>query len=256
MAVKLEIVDLRAGLGGKEILKGVTLTVRNGEIHVLMGPNGSGKSTLSNVLMGHPKYEVYGGDVLLDGESILSLKPNKRAKLGMFLGFQYPLEIPGVKFGSFLHTAYKQLYGSDSIELADFFRLVGERMKVVGMDESFGGRYLNEGFSGGEKKRAEILQLLVLQPRLVILDETDSGLDIDALRTVANAINTYAGPDVGVLLITHYQRILKYVQPDYVHVLVDGTIATSGGRELAVKLEDLGYGWLKGEEEPVTPEAK
>lgn len=247
MTYELEIRGLHAGLDGREILKGLDLKVRQGEMHALMGPNGSGKSTLSNVILGHPKYRVFKGDILLNGESILGLSPDKRAKKGLFLGFQYPVEVPGVRLGSFLKTAHAQIHGPDAIDVADFFHLVEDKMRILGMDSSFGGRYLNEGFSGGEKKRAEILQLLVLGPRIAILDETDSGLDIDALKAVAQAVNTYRSPETGVLLITHYQRVLRYIQPDFVHVLIDGKIVRSGGGDLAGKLEELGYGWLREE---------
>ncbi len=243
----LEIRNLHAGVEGKAIVKGLDLTVRSGEIHALMGPNGSGKSTLSHVLMGHPKYEVYKGDVLLDGESILELGPHERAQRGLFLGFQYPMEVPGVKLGSFLNIAYKRMHPEEQFEVAEFFQYVDERMNRLNLDPSFGGRYLNDGFSGGEKKRAEILQLLVLKPRIAVLDESDSGLDIDALKTVAKAIDEYASPETGVLLITHYQRLLDHVTPDFVHVLVDGKIVKSGGSDLAAKLEELGYKWIKEE---------
>ncbi|MFQ6012394.1 MAG: Fe-S cluster assembly ATPase SufC [Thermoplasmata archaeon] len=243
----LEIRNLHAGVEGEAILHGLDLTVKSGEIHALMGPNGSGKSTLSHVLMGHPRYEVYDGDVLLDGTSILGLLPHYRARLGLFLGFQYPQEVPGVKLGSFLNVAYKRMHPETEMEVPEFFAYVDERMDLLKLDASFGGRYLNEGFSGGEKKRAEVLQMLVLAPRIAVLDESDSGLDIDALKTVARAIDDYAGPDVGILLITHYQRLLDFVTPDFVHVLVDGEIARSGGSDLAQKLEELGYKWIKEE---------
>ncbi|MFQ5838436.1 MAG: Fe-S cluster assembly ATPase SufC [Thermoplasmata archaeon] len=240
----LEIKNLHAGVEGKTILKGLDLTIRSGDVHALMGPNGSGKSTLSHILMGHPKYEVYKGDVLLDGESILDLEPHERAKRGLFLGFQYPMEVPGVKLGSFLNVAFKRMHPEEEMEVVDFFQYVDQRMNLLGLDLSFGSRYLNDGFSGGEKKRAEVLQMLVLKPRIAVLDETDSGLDIDALKTVARAIEEYASPEVGILIITHYQRLLDYVTPDFVHVMVDGRIVKSGGSELAKKLEDLGYRWI------------
>jgi Fe-S cluster assembly ATP-binding protein len=243
----LEIKNLHAGIEGKTILKGLNLTVRSGEVHALMGPNGSGKSTLSHVLMGHPKYEVHKGDILMDGESILELEPNERARKGLFLGFQYPLEVPGVKLGSFLNVAFKRMHPEEEMEVAEFFPYVEERMNLLGLDLSFGSRYLNDGFSGGEKKRAEVLQMLVLRPRIAVLDETDSGLDIDALKTVAKAIEAYSSPEVGILIITHYQRLLDYVTPDFVHVMVDGKIVKSGGSELAHKLEELGYKWIKDE---------
>jgi Fe-S cluster assembly ATP-binding protein len=243
----LEVKNLYAGVEGKTILKGLNLTVRSGEVHALMGPNGSGKSTLSHVLMGHPKYEVSKGDILLDGDSILELEPNERAKRGLFLGFQYPQEVPGVKLGSFLNVAYKRMHPEEEMEVAEFFPYVEEKMNILGLDLSFGSRYLNDGFSGGEKKRAEVLQMLVLKPRIAVLDETDSGLDIDALKTVARAIEEYANPEVGILLITHYQRLLDFITPDFVHVMVDGKIVKSGGSELAHKLEELGYKWIKDE---------
>lgn len=243
----LEVKDLHAGVDGKKILRGLNLTVRSGEVHAIMGPNGSGKSTLSNVLMGHPRYEVYSGDVLLDGESILELRPHERAQRGLFLGFQYPQEVPGVKMGSFLNVAFKRMHPEEQMEVPQFFQYVDERMNLLSLDASFGGRYLNDGFSGGEKKRAEVLQMLVLRPKIAILDESDSGLDIDALRIVAEAINNYAGPDNGVLLITHYQRLLDYVTPQFIHVMVDGKVVKSGGSDLAAKLEELGYKWIKEE---------
>ncbi len=243
----LEVKNLHAGVEGKKILKGLDLTIRSGEIHAVMGPNGSGKSTLSHVLMGHPKYEVYKGDVLLDGESILGLGPNERAQRGLFLGFQYPMEVPGVKLGSFLNAAYKRMHPQEELEVPEFFQYVDERMNVLNLDPSFGGRYLNDGFSGGEKKRAEVLQMLVLKPSIAVLDETDSGLDIDALKIVAAAIDRFASPENGILLITHYQRLLDYVTPDFVHVIVEGKIVMSGGSDLAAKLEEMGYKWIKEE---------
>jgi Fe-S cluster assembly ATP-binding protein len=244
----LEIKDLRAGVDGKEILKGISLTARQGEIHAIMGPNGSGKSTLGHAIMGHPKYEVYGGQVLLNGEDLLALPTNERAQRGLFLGFQYPMEVPGLKLGSFLNAAYKRLHEDElSLDMTQFFPYVEERMKFLDLNPDFATRYLNEGFSGGEKKRTEILQMLVLRPRFVVLDEADSGLDIDSIRVVANAINSYFSPDVGYLLITHYQRLLNFVKPHQVHVLVDGRIATSGGPDMAERLDEFGYTWLKDE---------
>jgi len=243
----LQVVDLHAGRDGKEILKGINLTINQGEVHAIMGPNGSGKSTLSNVIMGNPKYHIMSGDVRLDGESIAKLAANKRAQKGLFLGMQYPVEVSGVKLGSFMKAAYNQVYGPDSLDVAGFMELVEENTKLLNMDSAFAGRYVNEGFSGGEKKKAEILQMLVLKPAFAILDETDSGLDIDALKTVARAIDAYRGPNVGMLLITHYQRLLQYIKPDFVHVLMGGKIVLTGGGDLAEKLEDLGYGWLKDE---------
>ena len=243
----LQIIDLRAGIGGREILKGINLTVKQGEVHAIMGPNGSGKSTLSNVIMGHPKYTLISGDIRIDDESIIRLAPDKRARKGLFLGFQYPVEVSGVKLGSFLKNAHASVHGPEALDVAGFLEMVGEKTKVLGIDASFGGRYLNEGFSGGEKKKAEILQMLVLKPTFAVLDEPDSGLDIDALKTVARAIDAYRGPNVGILLITHYQRLLKFVKPDFVHVLMDGKIALTGGGDLAEKLEEFGYTWVKAE---------
>jgi Fe-S cluster assembly ATP-binding protein len=243
----LQIIELHAGHEGKEILKGINLTVNQGEVHALMGPNGSGKSTLSNVIMGHPKYRVMSGDIRLDGESIIRLSPDKRAQKGLFLGMQYPVEVSGVKLGSFLKAAYNQIHGPDALDVAGFVELMEENTKLLNMDSAFAGRYVNEGFSGGEKKKAEILQMLVLKPAFAILDETDSGLDIDALKTVARAVDGSRGPDVGILLITHYQRLLRHIKPDFVHVLMGGKIVLTGGGDLAEKLEEVGYGWLKDE---------
>jgi Fe-S cluster assembly ATP-binding protein len=245
---KLEIRDLYVSVEGKEILKGVNLTVNQGEVHALMGPNGSGKSTLAYTLLGHSKYKVTKGDILVDGESILSYPPDKRAKSGLFLAFQYPVTVPGVTMFSFLRAAYNSVHTDEKNQaptLFDFREAMNEKMKLLGVDESFMNRYLNEGFSGGEKKRAEILQLALMKPKFAILDETDSGLDIDALRVVAEGVSKIAGSDLGVLIITHYQRILKYIKPNYVHVLYDGKITASGGEELSLKLEEKGYGWLK-----------
>jgi Fe-S cluster assembly ATP-binding protein len=245
---KLEIRDLHATVEGTEILKGVDLTINQGEIHALMGPNGSGKSTLANTLLGHPKYKVTKGDVLIDGESILNLTPDKRAKKGLFLAFQYPVAVPGVTMFSFLRAAYNAVHTDEKNQaptIFDFKETLAERMKLLGMDESFMNRYLNEGFSGGEKKRAEILQLAMLKPKFAVLDETDSGLDIDALRVVAEGVSKIASDDLGILVITHYQRILKYIMPTFVHVMYEGRITQSGGQELSLKLEEKGYGWLK-----------
>ena len=245
---KLEIRDLHATVEGTEILKGVDLTINQGEIHALMGPNGSGKSTLANTLLGHPKYKVTKGDVLIDGESIINLTPDKRAKKGLFLAFQYPVAVPGVTMFSFLRAAYNAVHTDEKNQaptIFDFKETLAERMKLLGIDESFMNRYLNEGFSGGEKKRAEILQLAMLKPKFAVLDETDSGLDIDALRVVAEGVSKIASDDLGILVITHYQRILKYIRPTFVHVLYEGRITASGGQELSLKLEEKGYGWLK-----------
>lgn len=248
---KLEILDLRVSVEGKEILKGVNLTVEQGQIHALMGPNGSGKSTLAYTLLGHPQYKVVGGQVLFKGQNILELKPDERAHLGLFLAFQYPVPIPGVSVANFLRLAVNSLRrnGEDEkpLPVAEFRKLLKEKMELLQVDSSFASRYLNDGFSGGEKKRAEILQLAVLQPEMAILDETDSGLDIDALRTVSTGVNALAGPEMGVLVITHYQRILNYIQPHFVHVMVDGKIVRSGGPELALELEQEGYAGIEKE---------
>lgn len=251
MASTLSIKDLRVSVEGKLILKGVSLEVKQGEIHALMGPNGSGKSTLAYSLMGHPKYEVEGGEVWFKGQNILELAPDERARLGLFLAFQYPTAIPGVSMANFLRTAVNAVKGSGrtngngsgqvGIPVAEFRKTMAEKMELLQMDKSFARRYLNDGFSGGEKKRAEILQMAMLEPEIAILDETDSGLDIDALRIVANGVNALAGPDMGALVITHYQRILNYIKPDFVHVMVDGQIVVSGGADLAQQLEEEGY---------------
>ena len=245
---KLEIRDLHATVEGNEILKGVNLTIGQGEIHALMGPNGSGKSTLANTLLGHPKYKVTKGDILIDGESIIELTPDKRAKKGLFLAFQYPVAVPGVTMFSFLRAAYNAVHSDAKNQAPTIFEFkdaLSEKMKLLEMDESFMNRYLNEGFSGGEKKRAEILQLAMLRPKFAVLDETDSGLDIDALRVVAEGVSKLANSELGILVITHYQRILKYIRPTFVHVMYEGKITASGGQELSLKLEEKGYGWLK-----------
>jgi Fe-S cluster assembly ATP-binding protein len=245
---KLEIRDLHVSVEGKEILKGVDLSVSQGEVHALMGPNGSGKSTLAYTLLGHSKYKVTKGDILVDGQSILGYTPDKRAKSGLFLAFQYPITVPGVTMFSFLRAAYNSVHTDEKNQaptLFEFREAMNEKMKLLGVDESFMNRYLNEGFSGGEKKRAEILQMALMKPRFAILDETDSGLDIDALRVVAEGVSKLVGTELGVLIITHYQRILKYIKPNFVHVLYDGKITASGGEELSLKLEEKGYSWLK-----------
>jgi Fe-S cluster assembly ATP-binding protein len=234
------IEDLRVSVDQKEILKGVNLEVSKGEVHALMGPNGSGKSTLANALMGHPRYVVTSGRIYYKGEDITELPVDLRAKKGMFLAFQYPLEIPGVKVRQFLRMALKSVRGTD-VKVSEFRKLLTEKMQQLEVNPAFAERYLNEGFSGGEKKRNEVLQMAILQPELAIMDETDSGLDIDALKIVSDGINALRGPDVGILLITHYQRMLNYVTPDFVHVLVDGRIVRSGGKELALELEERGY---------------
>jgi Fe-S cluster assembly ATP-binding protein len=239
--------DLHVSVEGKEILKGVNLTVNAGEVHALMGPNGSGKSTLANALMGHPRYVVTKGRILLNGEDMLPLSPDERARRGMFLAFQYPLEIPGVKVRHFLRMAVRASKGQEP-SVTEFRKQLFDKMALLEMDRSFAERYLNEGFSGGEKKRNEILQLAMLEPTMSILDETDSGLDIDALRVVASGINKLAGPNVAMLLITHYQRILSYVEPHFVHVLFNGRVVRSGGKELALELEAKGYDWIAEQE--------
>jgi Fe-S cluster assembly ATP-binding protein len=244
----LEIVDLHASAGDAEILKGIDLVVKPGEVHAVMGPNGSGKSTLANVLAGRPEVRVTGGRVLFDGKPLVELSPEERARMGMFLAFQYPVEIPGVTNAYFMKAALNAVRkhrGQEELDAIDFLALVREKLALVDMDEKFLNRAVNEGFSGGEKKRNEILQMAILEPRFAILDETDSGLDIDALRIVANGVNALRGPDRSMIVITHYHRLLEYIVPDFVHVLADGRIARSGGKELALELEKLGYGWLE-----------
>ncbi len=258
--VQLIIRDLHASVEGKEILRGVDLTVTQGETHALMGPNGSGKSTLANVIMGHPKYQVTHGEILFKGLNILELSPDKRARLGLFLAFQYPSSVPGVTVGNFLRRALEakrdgfdpnapaqpsgQMPKRKGIPPAEFRKLLNEQMQLLKVDSTFVNRYINEGFSGGEKKRAEILQMAMLQPQMAILDETDSGLDIDALRVVSEGVNALRGPNLGVLIITHYQRILNYITPDHVHVMYKGRIIRSGGPDYAKELEVKGYEWL------------
>ena len=245
METLLEIEDLHAGVEGRdEILRGVSLTIPRGEVHAVMGPNGSGKSTLSYVLAGRPGYKVTSGKVTYKGEDLLAMTADERARKGVFLAFQYPQEIPGVSVVNFLRTARNAVTGKETSAI-EFFRFLKEKMALLGMDENMVRRYVNQGFSGGEKKRNEILQMAVLEPDLAILDETDSGLDIDALKAVSDGINAVAGDKTGVLLITHYQRILNYITPDVVHVLVDGRIVRSGGSELAAELERTGYDALK-----------
>ncbi len=254
----LEVKGLRARVGDKEILRGVDLTVGAGEVHAIMGPNGSGKSTLANVLAGRPNYEVLAGTVLYEGRDLLAMKPELRAREGVFLAFQYPVEIPGVGNAYFLKSALNSIRrhrGEEELDAMDFMGLVNEKMKLLGLDESFLGRSLNDGFSGGEKKRNEIFQMAVLEPRLAILDETDSGLDIDALKVVANGVNTMRGKDRAIIVVTHYQRLLNYIVPDFVHVLASGRIAKSGGRELAIELEKRGYGWIEDEAARAPPVA-
>ncbi|MHC5734304.1 Fe-S cluster assembly ATPase SufC [Nostoc sp.] len=245
--IVLSVRNLTANVDGTPILKGVNLEVRSGEIHAIMGPNGSGKSTFSKVLAGHPAYEVTGGEVIFQGQNLLELEPEERARSGVFLAFQYPLEIPGVSNLDFLRVAYnsrRKAQGLEEIDAFDFDDLIEEKLDVVKMNPSFLSRSLNEGFSGGEKKRNEILQMALLEPKLGILDETDSGLDIDALRIVANGVNQLATPENSTILITHYQRLLDYIVPDFVHVMAQGQIITSGGKELALELESRGYDWV------------
>ena len=246
----LEIRNLHAAVGGKEILRGIDLTVRAGEVHAIMGPNGSGKSTLAKILAGHPAYEVTGGEVSFEGRNLLELDPDERAREGVFLAFQYPVEIPGVSNAQFLRLAYNEKrkhLGEEELDPLEFKDLLAERAKVVEMDAALMSRSVNEGFSGGEKKRNEILQMAVLEPKLAVLDETDSGLDIDALRVVAEGVNKLRRPDNAVVLVTHYQRLLNYIVPDFVHVLFKGRIVRSGGSELALELESKGYDWIRDE---------
>lgn len=248
--VVLSVRDLTAEVDGTPILKGVNLEVRLGEIHAIMGPNGSGKSTFSKVLAGHPAYEVTGGEVIFQGQNLLEMEPEERARSGIFLAFQYPLEIPGVSNLDFLRVAYnskRKAQGLEEIDAFDFDDLIEEKLEVVKMDSAFLNRSVNEGFSGGEKKRNEILQMALLEPKLAILDETDSGLDIDALKIVANGVNQLTSPENATIMITHYQRLLNYIVPDYVHVMAQGRIIKSGGKELALELESRGYDWLLDE---------
>jgi len=266
MTTELVIKELRVNVQGKPILQGVNLTVRQGEVHALMGPNGSGKSTLAYAIAGHPHYEITSGDILLNGQSILALGPDERAKAGIFLAFQYPTTIPGVSMANFLRQAVSAVrgytdrakqtvteggsakpIGSELIPMRDFRQELSTKMDQLHIDQAFARRYLNDGFSGGEKKRAEILQMAMLEPRIAILDETDSGLDIDALRVVADGVNHLIGPQLGVLMITHYQRLLNYIKPHFVHVFYNGYVARSGGPELALELEERGYQWVREE---------
>jgi Fe-S cluster assembly ATP-binding protein len=250
MGTALEVRDLHVSVEGKPILKGVNLVVRQGEVHALMGPNGTGKSTLANTLMGHPNYEVTHGQILFKGKDLVGLAPDERSRLGLFLAFQYPVAIPGVSLANFLRAALNaRRRASDSTDkgmpIPEFRKLLKQKMDVLKMPHEFAGRYLNEGFSGGEKKRAEILQLATLEPEIAVLDETDSGLDIDALRIVSSGVNDLAGPELGVLIITHYQRILNYVKPQFVHIMLGGRVVESGGPELAEHLEEHGYDWIR-----------
>jgi Fe-S cluster assembly ATP-binding protein len=243
----LEIRNLRATVGDKEILRGVDLTVNAGEVHAVMGPNGSGKSTLAQVIAGHPAYEVTGGQILYEGRDLLEMEPEERAQAGVFLAFQYPVEIPGVSNAYFMRAAYNEIRkarGLEEVDPLEFLDVMEERSKIVDMDAAMLNRSVNTGFSGGEKKRNEILQMAVLEPKLAILDETDSGLDIDALRIVADGVNKLRRPDNATVVVTHYQRLLNYIVPDHVHVLVGGRIVKSGTKELALELEARGYDWL------------
>jgi Fe-S cluster assembly ATP-binding protein len=257
---ELVVKDLHVAVEGKEILKGLSLEIARGEIHALMGPNGSGKSTFANTLMGHPKYEVTSGEILFRGENILEMETDERARAGLFMAFQYPVAIPGLTFTSFLRAALNarlapsggengQMPKKKGIAPKEFRELLREKMTLLKVDESFANRYLNDGFSGGEKKRAEILQMAILKPVIAIMDETDSGLDIDALRIVSEGVNALAGPEMGVLVITHYNRILNYIKPHKVHVMMDGRIVTEGGPEMALELEARGYDWVRDEVE-------
>lgn len=247
---ELVIKNLHVNIEGKEILKGVDLTIKQGEIHAIMGPNGTGKSTLAYTLMGHPSYTVTEGEVLFKGQNILELEPDERSRAGIFLAFQYPVSIPGVTVANFLRTAINARRRAVNPEdkgmpIPEFRKMLKERMSLLKMDNAFAGRYLNEGFSGGEKKRAEILQMATLKPEIAILDETDSGLDIDALRIVAEGVNALSGSELGVLVITHYQRLLDYIKPNFVHIMLDGRIVESGGPDLALHLEEQGYDWVR-----------
>ena len=244
----LEIKDLRAQIEDKEILQGLNLTIPKGEVHAIMGPNGSGKSTLSKVLAGHEDYEVSSGSALLDGEEILGMEPDAISRLGLFLAFQYPLEVPGVSIANFIRAALQgRLAENETLDAVDYYKDLYACMDKLGIDRKFTSRSVNEGFSGGEKKRCEILQMSMLQPKYCILDETDSGLDIDALKIVANGVNQMRSPDRGILVITHYQRLLEYIVPDKVHVMWEGGIALTGGKELALELEAKGYDWVREE---------
>jgi Fe-S cluster assembly ATP-binding protein len=264
VTIELAIENLHVSVQGKPILQGVNLAIRQGEVHALMGPNGSGKSTLAYAIAGHPHYEITAGDLLLNGQSILGMAPNERAKAGLFLAFQYPTAIPGVSMANFLRQAVSAVrgyserakqavaeggsvkpIGSELIPMRDFRKELSTKMDQLRIDPAFARRYLNDGFSGGEKKRAEILQMAMLEPRIAILDETDSGLDIDALRVVADGVNSLIGPQLGVLLITHYQRLLNYIKPNFVHVFYNGRVVMSGGPELALQLEEKGYQWIR-----------
>ncbi len=245
-----EFKDIHVSIEGKEIVKGISLAMYQGETHAIMGPNGSGKSSLSNALMGHPTYKITSGEAYINGESILDMESDERSRAGLFLAFQYPLAIPGVSVANFLRTALQSHRGKDA-DMSDFRKLLKAEMAALSVDPSFATRYLNDGFSGGEKKRIEILQMAILNPKVALLDETDSGLDIDALKTVSEGINRYHNENNAMLLITHYQRLLNYVKPNKVHVMVDGKFVTSGGPELALKLEEEGYDWVIGKNQEI-----
>jgi Fe-S cluster assembly ATP-binding protein len=244
----LEIKNLHVSTGDKEIVKGVTLTINTGEIHAIMGPNGTGKSTLAKAIAGHPDYTITEGDVLIDGKSILEMESDERAREGIFLAFQYPSEIPGVSIANFLRAAIQaRMAEGEEIDASGYYKRLYQKMDLLQIDRKFTSRSVNEGFSGGEKKRSEILQMAMLEPRFALMDETDSGLDIDALRIVSDGVNQLRGPNLGILLITHYQRLLSYIVPDHVHVMIDGRIVKSGDKSLALELESRGYDWVKQE---------
>jgi Fe-S cluster assembly ATP-binding protein len=248
MSSTLEISNLHVSIDEKEIVKGLSLTIKSGEIHAVMGPNGTGKSTLSKAVAGHPDYKITEGDILLDGKSILEMEPDERARAGLFLAFQYPSEIPGVSIANFLRAAVQAHMGeSEELDATAYYKRLYQKMDLLKIDRKFTSRSVNEGFSGGEKKRCEILQMAMLEPKIAMMDETDSGLDIDALKIVAAGVNELRGPNLGVMLITHYQRLLNYIVPDYVHVMWDGRIVKSGDKSLALELESKGYEWVKKE---------
>lgn len=256
---QLVIKNLHVNIEDKEILKGLSLTINQGEIHAIMGPNGTGKSTLAYTLLGHPSYIVTQGEIIFKDQNVLELEPDERSRLGMFLAFQYPVAIPGVTVANFLRTAINSRRRAVNPEdkgmpIPEFRKLLKEKMAMLKMDQEFAGRYLNDGFSGGEKKRAEILQMATLKPEIAILDETDSGLDIDALRVVAEGVNALSGPELGVLIITHYQRLLNYIKPNFVHIMLDGRIVESGDAELALHLEEQGYDWVREKYDAVPEE--
>ncbi len=245
---QLVIQDLHASIGEKAIVKGLSLTINQGEVHAIMGPNGTGKSTLAKVIAGHPDYTVTGGDVLLDGKSVLAMEPDERARAGVFLAFQYPSEIPGVSIANFLRAAVQaRMAEGEELDASGYYKRLYGKMDLLKIDRKFTSRAVNDGFSGGEKKRCEILQMAMLEPKFALMDETDSGLDIDALRIVAEGVNAQRGPNLGVLLITHYQRLLDYIIPDFVHVMYDGRLVKSGDKSLALELEAKGYDWVKKE---------